>query len=65
MASTAELVAWSDFLRLVTDPDGLDKRIDRDPDQPSAVEADVAESIELVAAQAPARPQLSPYFRNA
>ena len=49
MATTTRLLSWEDFLRLATDPSGLDKRIDHDDEQRSAVEAAIDESLQLVA----------------
>jgi DNA helicase II / ATP-dependent DNA helicase PcrA len=49
MTTVAHQLSWGDFLRLVTDRAGLDKRIDQDDEQRSAVEAPVDESLQLVA----------------
>src|SRR5690348_16030813 len=49
MATLAQTLSWEDFLSLVIDRTGLDKRIDQDPDQRAAIEAPLGQSLQLVA----------------
>jgi hypothetical protein len=43
------MIAWDQFYSLVTDPTGLNKRIDRDDQQAQAVRAAANQSLFIVA----------------